>query len=341
MENRVIVNGANASDASSGSSFSSTRNRDVTIDETNVITSLQLFSRGIVGDNIITEPPSSIAVPSTLGVSRGVIGDNPTTEPPSSTAISFAIDDNSTSSLANVTIEKEASSTVHGLTPILLDNNISTTRLQDVSTSDLDMQRNKNFKSYRRMQIPKYGPKNHYYLGLSSIAIDYIIAFKKDAQYWTRKPKNTTVVKMIIIELLIASRKIRPESKYELDQIQFLYLLKNQWGGERPAAVMEDNDRIRLFGLLLSRESNHHIAERLAGGIKDKARLDDPSCSPHACYQLLAMEFNDERIKVDLHHHAIDIEGYEHLDPKDRNGIKMYRDCVLILFYMMNSKNIC
>ena len=88
------------------------------------------------------------------------------------------------------------------------------------------MQRSKTPKSYRRKQIPKYGPNILFYVGLSSIAINYIISFKKDATLWNIIPKNTTDVKMKIIELLITLRKMSLNSKYVLDQLQFLHLLK-------------------------------------------------------------------------------------------------------------------
>ena len=104
------------------------------------------------------------------------------------------------------------------------------------------------------MQIPKYGANNMYYIGLSSISIDYIVSFKKDADYWSRVPKNSTDVKMNLIELLLKSRKLSSNNKYSLDQQKFLHLLKNQWGDNRPASAVSNNDRIRVFGLLLSRE---------------------------------------------------------------------------------------
>ena len=116
------------------------------------------------------------------------------------------------------------------------------------------MKADKTPKSYQRMQIPKYGANSIYYIGLSSIAIDYIVSFKKDADYWSRVPKNSAHVKMKLIELLLKSRTLRENNKYALDQTQFLHLLENQWSGKRPTSVIEDNDRLRLFGLLLSRE---------------------------------------------------------------------------------------
>ena len=237
----------NAGDNVSSTSSNTASDRPTTIDEDNVITALRMFSEVATGESsgcsAASVLPSSIIVPS-----------------PS--------DEYSSTSIANVTVERETVVTDSSRRQVitarsedstefkeyLIDDNIWITRLQDNGKDENQMKTDKTPKSYSRMQVPKYGANNMYYIGLSSIAIDYIISFKNDADYWSRLPKNPTNVKMKLIELLLKCRTLRDNNKYALDQKQFLHLLNNQWGGKRPASVIEDNDRLRLFGLLLTRE---------------------------------------------------------------------------------------
>ena len=236
-----------AVDNVSSTSSNKTSDRPTTIDEDNVITALRLFSKGVTGSS-----SSSTAAP--------VL--------PSSIIVPSRSDDTSSYSVANITDERDSRATESGPRPptnarlddsddmkhYSLQENVWITRLQDIGKEEDQMKLDKTPKSYRRIQIPKYGAKSLYYIGLSSIAIDYIISFKNNDDYWSRVPKNSTDVKMKLIELLLKSRTLRDNNLYTLDQTQFLHLLKNQWGGKRPASVIEDNDRLRVFGLLLSRE---------------------------------------------------------------------------------------
>ena len=73
-------------------------------------------------------------------------------------------------------------------------------------------------------------------------------------------------------------------------------------------------------------QSNRHLLERITGGIKDRATLDDPASSLRECYKFLAMEFNNEQIKIELHPNSCDIEGYKDMDPNDPSRIKIHRD---------------
>lgn len=54
--------------------------------------------------------------------------------------------------------------------------------------------------------------------------------------------------------------------------------------------------------------------------------LDDPAYSPRECYSLLATQFNDERITIDMPDEAIDIEGYDSMDPNEPSRIRIHRD---------------
>ena len=70
-------------------------------------------------------------------------------------------------------------------------------------------------------------------------------------------------------------RKADDNGKFGLDQIMFLNLLFQQWGGKKVTAEVTDNDKLRLFGILMNVEMNKYILSRLSEGIKERAQLDD------------------------------------------------------------------
>ena len=114
-------------------------------------------------------------------------------------------------------------------------------------------------------------------------------------------------------------------NSYTLDQTRFIYSLKNQWGGADIAA-MTDNDKLRVFGLLLSREENKYIAQRLCHGIKDRQQFEDPKFRLQEMMQKIALDFNDEDIRVELPPDAEDLDNYILLDPNDEYRINILRD---------------
>ena len=151
--------------------------------------------------------------------------------------------------------------------------------------------------------IPAYGPKENkiFYYDLASIAIDYSKNFKKENELhrgWAKVPKNQTEMKTRIIERLLAMRKYNDNSKkYELDQDKLLVFLQNMWGQSSPNKVLHFNDRLRLFGILMTTPSNRPLFERLAKGVADKNVLDDDSFHPKNIFQKLTWDFSNESIK--------------------------------------------
>ena len=104
-------------------------------------------------------------------------------------------------------------------------------------------------------------------------------------------------------------------------------LLNNLWGGEKIAAEMVGNDKLRVFGLLLGRESNKYILHRLSKGATDRCHLDDPLYSPKEMFQHLALVFNNHKIHVNLPENVEDIEDFLSLDANDLIRINIIRDC--------------
>ena len=192
-------------------------------------------------------------------------------------------------------------------------------------------------KCYRSKQIPAFGPNKKNYYHLTSIAIDYMQHFIDSPHDWLRVPKNVTNVKNKIIELLLSHRTTScDDSKFHLDQLRFVMLLNNLWGGEKIAAEMVGNDKLRVFGLLLGRESNKYILHRLSEGVTDRSHLDDPLYSPKEMFQHLALDFNNHEIHVDLPDNVEDIEEFMSLDANDLIRINIIRDCELqyLIFFL-------
>ena len=151
--------------------------------------------------------------------------------------------------------------------------------------------------------------------------------FKENAIGWNWLPKNATDLKTKILELLQIFRKRTDGGSYELDQDMFLNLLFENWGGRQALAQIVDNDKLRVFGLLLTIDKNKYILERLLEGIKDRQQLDDLLYSINAMFQTLVLDYNNELIHVKLPPDAEGLNDYLALDANDSSRMKILRDC--------------
>ena len=182
-------------------------------------------------------------------------------------------------------------------------------------------------KTYNKKQIPTFGPNKVYYYHLCSIAIDYIEYFKNNQKDWNRLPKNVTNLKTKILGMLLTFRKRMDNGRYKLDQEMFINLLFENWGGVHAVSQIVDNDKLRVFGLLLTKEKNKYILERLAEGIKNRNQLDDSMYSLKEMFQTLVLDYNNEEVVVDLPTDAEELDDYMSLDANDISRIKVLRDC--------------
>ena len=98
-------------------------------------------------------------------------------------------------------------------------------------------------------------------------------------------------------------------------------------GGVHAASHIVDNDKLRVFGLLLTKEKNKYILERLAEGIKNRNQLDDSMYSLKEMFQTLVLDYNNEEVVVDLPTDAEELDDYMSLDANDISRIKVLRDC--------------
>ena len=127
-------------------------------------------------------------------------------------------------------------------------------------------------------------------------------------------------------------RKYSEHSKtYELDQTSLLDMLQNVWGYAQQSQVIHFNDRLRLFGIIMSQPRNRPLFERLASGVANKNVLDDNALQPKQIFQKLTFDFCNELIHVDLPPNSIDVEGWETLNANDLSRIRIHRDCMSIV----------
>ena len=112
---------------------------------------------------------------------------------------------------------------------------------------------------------------------------------KANGRGWSRFPVNPSDVKVKIIGLLLSLRKEDEEGKYNLNQDMILSMIYTQWGEHISAEKTEDNDKLRLFGLLFL-ESNLDKLHRLSLGVTWRNQLEDPDLILKGLFQLLAID---------------------------------------------------
>ena len=108
-------------------------------------------------------------------------------------------------------------------------------------------------------------------------------------------------------------------------------MLQNIWGQSLSSQAIHPDDRLRLFGLIMSLPQNRSIFVRLAKGITNRGVLDDPSLSPKHIFTKLAFDFNNDAIQIHLPTNASDVNGYDALNPNNPNRTRINRDCENLL----------
>ena len=143
---------------------------------------------------------------------------------------------------------------------------------------------------------------------------------------WSKIPKNATNIKMKIVQIILSQRIEESDNTFNLCQDRLARNLFSVWGSSSCGQAMHYNDKLRLFGLIMSIPDNRPMFQRLAEGASTRSALDDPSLSLSAIYQKLAFDFNNEEIVVQLPDNSEDIEGVQDLDPNDMNRILIRRE---------------
>ena len=73
---------------------------------------------------------------------------------------------------------------------------------------------------------------------------------------WAKLPKNKTNIKVKIIKGLLALRKRADSGQYTLSQTKVLELLSSQRGAVSSSTELRYNDRVRIFGILMTIPEN-------------------------------------------------------------------------------------
>jgi len=198
-------------------------------------------------------------------------------------------------------------------------------------------------EALHEVKDPPIGPKESpmFYFHISAIAIDYLKKLSKESELsrgWKKVPVNRTDGKNKIINILLATRKIDTNGTYQLDQGRVIAMLANVWGGDsgEDDSAIHPNDRLRVYGLIMSIEIHRDLFQRLAEGVSRRQHLDDPVYSLKQIFQTIAFAFNNEKIVLELPDESYDIVGHEEMDLNQLSRIKITRDCKFVTRYLFN-----
>ena len=211
--------------------------------------------------------------------------------------------------------------------PVRVEERVWYSRMQDEGCEKSKLPK----KTYLQSTIPPIGPKDSplFYYDLSSIAIDLLKKMwyeKEMGRGWAKLPKNKTDIKVKIIKGLLALRKRTDSGQYTLSQTKILEMLSNQWGAGSPSTELHHNDRVRVFGILMTIPENREYFQRLAEGVTSRRHIDDPEFSLKQIYQSLAFTFNNESIKIVMPSESFDLDKISEIDPNDVTRIRIRRD---------------
>ena len=137
-------------------------------------------------------------------------------------------------------------------------------------------------------------------------------------------------VKRKILEVIVQLRTL-DSNQYKLDQTRLLNFLNGVWGSDQGSLTPHKNDKVRLFGLIMTIEENRPKFQRLAEGHKDWYGMDNVTLSLAEIFRALAFNFSNEDIHIDLPENADDIQGINNLDPNDITRIRIERDGKIFL----------
>ena len=115
-------------------------------------------------------------------------------------------------------------------------------------------------------------------------------------------------------------------NRYELDQFTLLDMLQNVWEYAQPSQIIHFNDRLHLFGLIMTISKIRPIFERLALGVTHNNVLDDVAMQPKKLFQDLTFDFCNELARVELPKNSVEVDGADTINPNDITRIRIHRD---------------
>ena len=154
---------------------------------------------------------------------------------------------------------------------------------------------------------------------------------------WIKLPVYKTNVKKKIITRILALRKLGEDGKYAIDQGHFIGQLENVWGSGAIDTAPHHNDRVRLFGIIMTISEYRDTYQKLAEGVKERYALDDPSLNFPEMFQNLAFAFNNKEVVVNLPEESFDLPMIEEIDANDISRIRLIRDgkVLLCIYYCL------
>ena len=174
-----------------------------------------------------------------------------------------------------------------------------------------------------------------FFYGLTSIAVDYVKIMSVkfgEGSGWTNLPKNFSNVKAKIVQTCLQTRRM-DNHKFILDQTRFVQTLHGIWGTATATLGVHDNDKVQLFGILMSFEKNRPLFQRLAEGATERCQLNSSELSISGIFTRILFDFHNEDIVVVLPKNAGDVDGVDDLDPNDMTRIRIDRDCKYIRYH--------
>jgi len=87
-----------------------------------------------------------------------------------------------------------------------------------------------------------------------------------------------------------------------------------------------NNDRIRVYGLVMTRIYNREMYQKLADGITHCSQLEDPKLGFNKLFQNIVLEFTNKKIVLTLPEKYLGIDGIQDINPNYRRWMRANRD---------------
>ena len=186
-------------------------------------------------------------------------------------------------------------------------------------------------KNYKRNKIISIGPEhqNLFFYDLTAIAVDFSKIMRQMQELddgWKKLPKNPTQIKEKIVSTIMALRSQQDDGSYHLCQERFVNSMQNVWGTSAVDLTPHPNDRVRLFGIIMTQPRMRPHFQRLCDGITNLAQLDSPALSLPQIFADIRLAFNNDDIVIKLPDAANDLENIHLLDANDSSRISIDRD---------------
>jgi len=209
----------------------------------------------------------------------------------------------------------------------LIPNDVWNARIQDKGRAYNEL----GSKTYKRNKIISIGPddQNLFFFDLTAIAVDFSKIMKSMQELeegWKKLPKNGSQIKEKIVSTIMALRSQCDDGSYKLSQESFVSTMQNFWGTSAVDLTPHPNDRLRLFGIIMTIPRMRPYFQRLCDGITNLAQLDSPALSIPQIFADIRLAFNNEDIIINLPDASNDLENIELLDANDASRISIDRD---------------